>query len=304
MLIFKKLIFSLPLVFAILFFISSLNPFLKDYTILFSFSNQEYHQIISLLVSLYLIGIFLITFLILANNLKIVVPVLIACTVTPLLMVLSPSNYILSGGLLFSFLVSYLLVSRKLATYLSFDVFTLFNSIFKNTLVIILLFVSVCIYLSANLQIKDQGFTIPEPLLDLSMKTMSKSQENVSSANNLPEISIPDEQIELLKKNPEALKQYGLDPKILDQLTKDQKPLNQENLIKEAVKNQASAMLNPYLSLIPILIAVLFFFTINWFVSVLSLIPMLLLTLLFLVLTKTGFIHYETAMREVKKLVV
>src|SRR3990172_10609958 len=117
---------------------------------------------------------------------------------------------------------------------------------------------------------------------------------------NLPQI--PPEQLDLLKKNPDLLKQYGLDPKLLDTLTAPQKstaaPANLTNeLIKQTVKDQVQNFIKPYLNFIPAGLAILLFFTFHAFISIANLLISPLLWLIFLILEKTGFTKFTVEQR-------
>ncbi len=77
-----------------------------------------------------------------------------------------------------------------------------------------------------------------------------------------------------------------------------------EQTVKATVKSQLDQIIKPYVGFIPVLLAVSFFLTLNWIVSILGLILSPLIWVIFEILTKTGFAQLTTEMREVKKLVI
>lgn len=77
-----------------------------------------------------------------------------------------------------------------------------------------------------------------------------------------------------------------------------------DNFLKQTVKDQVQNIIKPYQDFIPAILAVLLFFTLQSFIAVLSVILPPLLWLVFFILEKTNFIHYEIEMREAKKLVI
>ena len=170
-----------------------------------------------------------------------------------------------------------------------------------------IIIISISYFLSINKVVAKQGFEIPDSLIDTAIN-MSGSQIESSEESTQPTLpQIPKEQIELLRKNPDLLKQYGLDPSILDTL--DQKPANQKTnpsteLIKQTVKAQLNNVIKPYLSFIPAVLALLLFITLTSFTSFLTLFIYPLLWLIFYSFEKSGFIKFTTEMRPIKKMVI
>ncbi len=159
-----------------------------------------------------------------------------------------------------------------------------------------------------NQVIAKKGFQVPDSLIDtaLKMSPVNRPQDETSTQTQLPNIT--PEQIALLKQNPDLLKQSGLDPKILDTLSQPQTTSNPQNLtqqlVKQAVKDQVQNIIKPFISFIPVVLAVLLFFTLQFFTSIINIFISPLLSLTFLILEKTGITHYEIEQREVKKLVI
>lgn len=299
MVIFKKLIFSLPLLLSLMLFCSYTNYFLQNPLSFLGFNTGALSSIGGLLISLYLVGLFLITFLTLASDFKIILPILLVLSLTPLTIIPFPFNLILVAGLLFSFLIVFLLLHRKLQTYLNFDVFGLLGPHLKRSLTLMTLTVSIALFFALDLDIKNNGFALPDSLLNLSIQTSLGNQLSQEGVN----LSLPANELQALKNNPDLLAQYGLDPQILDQFSSD-KPITQEVLLKGAVENQVQNMLKPYEQFIAPILALLFFTTMNWVSSALSIIPLLFLSFLFTILDRVGFTHYEIETRQVKKLIV
>ncbi|MDO8640997.1 MAG: hypothetical protein Q7R33_05585, partial [Nitrosarchaeum sp.] len=157
---------------------------------------------------------------------------------------------------------------------------------------------SITYYLSINKELSQKGFEIPDSLIDSTLKLMP--QTNLPTAQ-LPQL--PPEQIELLKQNPDLLKQYGVDPKLLDSLP-TQTTNSTNELIKPLIKDQLQNIIKPYQNFIAPVLALLFLLTLQSFTAILGLFISPILWLIFLLLEKTNFIHFESEMREVKKMVV
>ncbi len=114
--------------------------------------------------------------------------------------------------------------------------------------------------------------------------------------------SLPKEQLDLLKANPSALQQFGLNAKNLDSLNLAK--ASPTELIKSAISDQINKLLEPYQSFVPAIFSFLFFISFISIISLLSLLISPLLWLIFYLLEQTGFTKYIKEMREVKKLVV
>lgn len=149
-------------------------------------------------------------------------------------------------------------------------------------------------------EIHTKGVQIPDALLELSSQLGSGLQPP-SVDNQTQQNSITKDQIELLRKNPELMRQYGLNPKALDLIETQGSP-NPSSTIKTLLKTQLETMLTPYAGIIPFVISLLFFVTLKSFASLLSFMIGPLLSLLFYIFEKTGYIHYTLETRQVKKL--
>ena len=112
-----------------------------------------------------------------------------------------------------AFALAYYLLSLKLKTYINFQANLLLNPIIRNLSTLIILVVSVVFYLSVDQEIKLQGFQIPDSLIETSLKFAAPQVKGIKIAQ-VPNIT--PEQLEFIKKNPELLRQQGLDPAILD----------------------------------------------------------------------------------------
>jgi hypothetical protein len=74
--------------------------------------------------------------------------------------------------------------------------------------------------------------------------------------------------------------------------------------IKTLVKNQFQKAMEPYLPWIPFVLALIFYFTLSFLISIFSLFIPPILSIIFYTLEKSGFIHFEVESRQVKTMVV
>lgn len=251
----------------------------------------------------------------------------------PFLFLPTSLSLIIATGLIISLMVSYINLQINLRSYINFQPTVLLITPIKMLNTFLLITLAAGFYLHTNSIIQKEGFKIPDPLIDWAVSmSMSSAGMNFKGDKHslIPRTlgnrqylaqALTSEQIELLKQNPGVLNQYGLKPEDLDALvpaTTPKKssgsepilqtiPLPSGNL-KDVLKNQINSMidqtLKPYMFVIPILLAFMFYSLaslIMWFIS-LFLSP--LISLIFYVFEKTGFVKFEKEMREVKKIVI
>lgn len=319
MVIVKKLFFAIPFLLAFIAFCINLNPFLQNPNLLLSFDFQVIAKMITLLILLLLAATFFAVFTALAVDWKLVLPVALLTSLTALLFLSTSTAIILAAGFLLAFGVIYFLLAKKLAGYLTFQATTLLVPSIKQTVTFVILISSLAFYLASNNEIQTNGFKLPEGLLNLPLQmtqTMQlpdiESDIDTTVPVNPGGISIPPEQIEALKQNPDLLKQFGLDASMLDQLEKPQNnpvskaksSINTQDLIKPMIEKQVERFIKPYVQYIPIFLAASFFLTLHSLASIIAVFLPIFVWLIFWILEKTGFVKFEIETREVKKLVV
>lgn len=309
MLLVKKLIFApfFLIIFGLLIF--QLNPLLKSYDFIFSLTFDSLIQFISLSSLILLSSLAFVLFASIAVDLKLVIPVTILASFMPVALAPPTLGLILMIGVLVSLLLVYLILENTLKTYITFNSSSLLGPSIRNLTFLLILSFSITYLLSINSLIQREGFQISDSLLNSALNFIPKSQIPTGSETSQPQIQIPKEQIELLRKNPDLLRQYGLDPKILDTLDQPEKPATSvseitDEFLKQTLKDQLDKFIKPYISYIPIFLAFLFFITFQAVTSFLNILIYPLLWIIFYILEKSGFVHFTTEMRPVKKMLV
>lgn len=296
--ILKKLFFAPFFLLFFFLFASQLNLFIQDPYFLLNTSSEALVQSLLFLSFLLFSSLFFVIFTVLSSDFRIVLPVIFIASALALPFTFFPQNLLLVGGFFLAFCLIYLLVARKLASYLLFQPTTLFIPLMKQVAVLSILVVAVNLYLVAENEVKENGLQLPKSLLEAS----ASFGLNQGLSQNEP--FIPPQQLELLKQDPQALKQYGLDPSVLETLSSGNQPATAQNTMMALVEKQITSFLKPYLPLIPAFLAGLFFLTFYSAVSFFSFILLFFTWFIFWILEKTGFIKFEVETREVKKLVV
>ncbi|MBI2593548.1 hypothetical protein HYW44_02815, partial [Candidatus Daviesbacteria bacterium] len=247
-------------------------------------------------------------------------------SITPFIF-LKPELALIAGiGFLISLSIAYFNLSTNLKTYVNFAPVNLLSSPIKTLNTLMLLSLTLVFYFHSNTIIQTRGFKLPEPIIDwaidLSMQGANIPVKGEKYLAQLPTLS--QEQINLLKQNPEILKQYGLDPKDLDELIPNENSgpdikspnqsavkitpslptANLKDIIKAQITDSLDQIIKPYLLAIPIILAFLFYSLVSFALWILSFFLSPAILLIFFILEKTGFIKFEKETREVRKLVV
>lgn len=298
------------IVFSILTF--QLNPFLKSYDFIFSLSWVSLIQLVTLTFLIIISSFLFVLFASLAVDWKIVLPVSLTASLLPLVLINLSLGLILSVGILSALLLIYLSVENTLKNYLTFEPNNLFGPPIRHLSSLLILVISLTYFLSISQAIQKTSFEIPDSLIDTSLKLIPQPKSGKQESKPKQALpAIPPDQIELLKQNPDLLKQYGLDPSVLDALgnpEKDQIQKPPEDLltatVKQTIKDQLQNIIKPYQSVIPTVLAVLLFFILLSFTSILNLLIYPLLWITFYILEKTGFIKFVIEQRPVKKMVI
>ena len=255
-----------------------------------------------------------------------IIPLLTSATIPFLLF---QSNVGLVIGIIYALglLTTFFNLQTNLKTYINFKPSELLIPAIKLLNTFTLISFSLGYYFFVNTIIQTQGFKLPETLIDwaidLSLQSQTQSPQ-VLGKKYLAQIpTLTQDQIDLLKQNPQILEQYGLDPNDLDELvpgTPSNKPIspnqntvsitptlpgaNLKDILKAQISNSLEAMLKPYHYAIPVVLAFMFYSLSSLILWILSFFLSPIISLIFLIFDKSSFIAYQKEMREVKKMIV
>lgn len=258
----KKLIFAPLFLIAFALLISQLSPIFKSADFIFSLSLETFLQLLFVSGLILLSSLFFVLFVSLAQDWKLVLPVAILAAIFPVIFLEPSIAIILVVAVLVSFLISFLALENTLKTYLTFQPNSIFGPSIRHLSSLLILVIAMTYFLAISKVITQNGFQIPDSLIDTALKAIPQPQD----------ITAPQD------------------------LTSD--------ILKQTIKDQFQALLKPYSSFIPAILALLLFFTLQSLVSVINIFIYPLLWLVFYILEKTGFIKFTTEMRPVKKMVI
>ncbi len=294
-------------------------PLFKSSDFIFSLDLKVLIQLVILSLAILFTGVTFIVLAALSQDWKVVLPVMAPACLLPFIFFPPQMATVLGIGLFVIFLIAFVNLEAVLKSYFNFQPATLFFQPIRQTATLLIVILCLGFYLSANNQIQKNGFSLPDSVIDAALKLSPSVETNQNFQGvqfktvqiaQLP--TLTPQQLEMLRKNPELLRQYGVDPRVLDTLptpapataTPPQTTITTSELIKPVLKDQINKLIKPYLPMIPIILTVMLFLTLQTFASLLSLVISPSLWLIFYILEKTKFITFATETREVKKLVV
>lgn len=306
---FKKLIFAVPFLLSMSLFYQQTDLILKDLSILFSLDLNLLYQLIYFSVIISAASYFFIIFVSLAQDFRIVLPVGLAGALMSLLFIIPPLSFYLTLGVGVSLGTSYILLFNKLTKDpTSFKVSDHIVKSAGGLITLLVLVVTLMVYIDATQSSNQMVQKLINSLVSTStqfVKSQSLQTGNVQAATTTS-TSLTPEQLNLLKQNPGLLKQYGIDPALLNQLEAGGGNVTPQSLAIDAavpaITKQVEDLIKPYSQFIPFLIAFIFFLNFQFFTSIAALLISPLAYLLFYIMEKTEFIKFEKSTREVKKL--
>jgi hypothetical protein len=334
---FKKLLFGgifLILFTGLHFF---LFPLLTSYEWIFGLNQSSFNQIIQLSLLLIFSSMSLVIFFFLVNHRLLGVGLAVLGALIPVAFSFNSTGFLLCGLYLLTFITSYFLVENTSRHYISFSAPTLLIPHIKTLATLILIIICIGYYLTINLVIKEKGFSIPEAIIPDSVieNLINQQMDSMTIKGDkyiaqLPQLTA--EQLQILKQNPDLLRQYGVDPAILDQYDQQTAPIGSVSSTPRStpnskaiqvptstatsptvavVKKMALAPVNDLIKdyqflVAPILALLLFsaFSFVFFFFFLFNFISGGIIKIIFYILEKTGFIHFQKEMREVQKLVI
>lgn len=181
-------------VFALLTY--QLVPLLKSYDAIFSLSSNSLIQFIALAFLILTASLLFNLFITFAQNWKMVLPVGLVASILPMLFLTPALGLVFSLGVLISLSLTYLILTSKLKTYLTFNPNSLISPSIKQLASLLILAFSITYFLSINQIIQKTGFQIPDSLIDNVLKVV---QFNLAIPPDLIKQTVKDQIQNLIK---------------------------------------------------------------------------------------------------------
>lgn len=321
----KKIIFAPVFLVFIVSVIYFYQPILNQYLDIFFSSYGGLYEFGILAIIITLTSLSFCLYITFTQDIKFAVPLALATLAIPFIFLKPQLALIVGIGLLLSLTITYFTLQISLKSYVNFQPGNLLSGPIKTLNTFIVLVLAFGFFLNANSIIQTQGFKIPEALIDWAIDLSLQGQNiPVKGERYLAQLpSLTQEQLDLLKQNPQVLEQYGLDPNDLDefvpgansstpastnqaavQVVPSLPGMNLKDIIKAQITDSLDQMIKPYLFAIPFVLAFLFYSLTGFCLWIVSMFINPVIFLMFYIFEKSGFLKFEKEMREVKKIVV
>lgn len=301
MAILKKIIFGLlflasisALIYAYKLVLSSyLDVYFKAYGGLYEFG------LISILIIL--ASLFFCLFVTFSQSFKYAGPLALLGSLSSFLFLTTNLSMVVGICLFLSLTLVYFNLQTMLKSYITFQPASLLNGPIKLLNTFILFSLAFGYFLNANSIIQTQGFKIPEAIINWSVDLTLRMQGT--------------QDLNLLKQNPDILKQLGINPNDLGSMPQSQNKdsvkvvpslpgINGRDIMNAQTGNMLDLVLKPYIFAVPFILTVMFYSYPSFILWVISIFLSPIILFIFYLFEKSGFVKFEKEMREVKKMVV
>ena len=199
MIMLKKLIFAPLFAVAFIILIYNINPLLKSYDFIFALSTDTLTTLIMISSLISLSSFLFVLFTSIALEWKIVVPLVIISCLFPLIFLEPALALVLGVGILVSLLLTVLSLDTTLKRYLNFQPSSLLGPPIRNLCGLLILSFCVVYFLTTHKIVAQEGFQIPDSIIDTALKFASPQGETTLAPQNLLKQAVKDQLQSFLK---------------------------------------------------------------------------------------------------------
>lgn len=174
----KKLLFAPFFLMAFTALIYQLPPIFKSIDFIFSLSVNNLFQLIIISSLVVLSSFFFIMFATIALDWKLILPVDLLLSIIPLFFLDQAIGVVLAVAVFISLLITYLSLENTLKTYLNFQPTILFGPSVKHLSSFLILIIAISYFLTISRYINQQGFQIPDSLIDATLQFTPQALPN------------------------------------------------------------------------------------------------------------------------------
>lgn len=176
----KKLLFAPIFLISFTSLLYLLSPLFKSYDFIFSFSVDTFIQLLIISTFLSFSSFLFVIFTTLSER-RVTLVVGILASVSSLLFWEASLAIVFAVLILISLLLTYLNLEVSLKSYLTFAPNTIFGPSIRHLSGLLILAICIVYFLSANKMVSQNGFQIPDALIDASLKlTQPESNSQIS----------------------------------------------------------------------------------------------------------------------------
>ncbi len=176
MLILKKLTFAPLFLIAFTLLLSFLGPIFKSTDLIFSMSLDTLVQLLSVSILVTLSGLFFVLFASFCLDWKLILPVGFLAAILPIVFLEQTIAIISAAAVLVILLISFLSLEGTLKNYLNFQPNALFGPSIRHLSSLLILVIAVSYFLAISKVTVQNGFQIPDSLIDTALKLIPQSQ--------------------------------------------------------------------------------------------------------------------------------
>lgn len=170
MILLKKLIFAPFFLTAFGLLIYQINPLLKSYDFIFSLSINSFISLITLSAFISISSLIFVLFSGFSLDWKFIVPVGILASLFPVIFLNQALGLVFAAGVLISLLLTFITLENSMKTYLTFQPGAILGPSIRYLSSFLILAISITYFLSINKIVQEQGFQIPDSLIDTALK--------------------------------------------------------------------------------------------------------------------------------------
>ena len=174
----KKLIFAPLLLIAFTALIYQLPFIFKSSDFIFSLSINNLFLLIIISALIVLSSFLSVIFTSLAFDLRLILPVNLLISITPIIFLDQAIGMVLAVTVFIILLITYLSLENTLKTYLNFQPVTLFGPSIRRLSSFLILIIAISYFLAISKDINQQGFQIPDSLIDTALQSTPQNLPN------------------------------------------------------------------------------------------------------------------------------
>lgn len=196
----KKLTFAPFFLISYFFLLYRLPAVFKSADLIFSFSSATFIQLVIIAGLIIFSSLSFVLFSSLALNWKLVLPMTLLSAILPFIFFDAAIGLILGIGIFVILLLSFLSLNQTMKTYFTFQPASIFGPSIRHLTGMLILLIAVNFFLVINKEVAQNGFQIPDSLIDAALKFAPLPQtDGVEQLNELIKQTVKDQVQNLIK---------------------------------------------------------------------------------------------------------
>lgn len=300
----KKLAFYPLFLACFVFLVTKLIAIFATYEFFFSLTLENLIQLIIISALILLSGFLFCLFATFADDWKIVAPAIIFACLMPFIFFTWNVAATCFLGTLIALTLTFSVLEMSLKNYLTFDANAILSPSIRHLATFLILVISIAYFFAAKQIILEKSFVVPNSIIDMALGINPNTQTSMTDQTSSTEEVITNTQRNLLLKAgvpANAINNISLvlsPGKTITTAAKDATA----KFARQQAEKLMNAYIRPYLPVIPAILGILLFLTLQSIVALLQFLLYPLIWITFYFLNEANFLKYKKEMKEVKKL--